>query len=74
MKNQRPNPAAGFLLDSEQAGSLQVSVNRLRLGGLSATEAAAELVRQNVYDWLDAEPDVTRYGPIPRLRRRKTSA
>lgn len=65
MKNKRPHPAAGFLLDSEQAGSLRASVERLRMQGLSAREAAAELVRENIYDWLDSESDS---GAVKRLR------
>lgn len=65
MKNKRPHPAAGYLLDSEQAGSLQASVDRLRLQGMSSGEAAAELVRENIYDWLDGESDS---GAVRRLR------
>lgn len=49
--------AAGSLLDPTGSAELRNAVERLRERGLSRTEAAAEVVRENLYDWLEEESD-----------------
>jgi hypothetical protein len=45
------------ILHQTNARSLQGAVERLRSGGLSRTEAAVEIMRQNFDEWIDGESD-----------------
>lgn len=58
---------AGSLLVPTGADVLRKAVERLRGDGLTRTEAAAEVVRENLYEWLDQESD-TRPTASLRLR------
>jgi hypothetical protein len=54
-------PAVGRLLDATGVADLRIAVKRLREGGMSETQAATEVVRENFYEWIDS-------GEEPRLR------
>ena len=45
------------LLGPTAADDLKDAVNRLRANGLSSAEAAAEIVRKNFYDFIDAQTE-----------------
>lgn len=55
------------LLDPTGSDALRGALRRLRANGLSNAEAAAEIIRRNLYDFLD---DQTEEGSdsCPRLR------
>ena len=55
------------LLDPTGSDALRGALGRLRANGLSNAEAAAEIIRRNLYDFLD---DHTQEGSdaCPRLR------
>lgn len=58
---------ARSLLDPTSCDALRGAVERLRANGLSHAEAAAELLRRNFYDFVDAETDA-QSAPCHRLR------
>lgn len=66
MAVRKEHPARS-ILDPTGAGNLQRALERLRANGLSRAEAAAEIVRANLYDFLDGESDA-QSGACPRLR------
>jgi hypothetical protein len=55
------------ILDPTGADPLRRALERLRANGLTAGEAAAELVRNNLYDFLDARAE-SQSAACPRLR------
>lgn len=63
----RKGHPARSILDPIGADRLRQAVERLRDNGLSSAEAAAEIVRKNLYDFLDSETDA-QSGVCPRLR------
>lgn len=65
MAARKVHPARS-LLDPTSSGALRVALERLRSAGLSRGEAAAELLRLNFYDFVDAQ---TQQSP-PRHRLR----
>lgn len=56
MAARKDHPARS-LLDPTGADPLRRAVERLRANGLSGAEAAAELLRTNFYDFMDAESE-----------------
>lgn len=66
MAGHEEHPARS-ILDPTGAGQLQRALERLRSEGLSRAEAAAEIVRANLYNFLDGERDA-QSGACPRLR------
>lgn len=63
----RKGSPADSVLDPTSSDALRRAVVRLRAGGLTGTEAAAEIVRAGVYAFLDAEAEAST-GSCPRLR------
>lgn len=63
----RKGHPARSILDPTGADRLRLAVERLRDNGLSSAEAAAEILRKNLYDFLDSEADPRSDG-CPRLR------
>jgi hypothetical protein len=59
--------SARSLLDPVGADRLRQALERLRANGLTDAEAAAEMIRKNLYDFLDSETDA-QSGAVPRLR------
>ena len=58
MKKPTPRRRDGEpVLNPVSVQSLRGAVERLRDTGMSKTEAAAEIVRQNIYEWIDTESD-----------------
>lgn len=57
-----------FLLDPTGSDALRAALERLRANGLSSCEAAAEMLRRNFYDFVDAEAEPESGGPCPCLR------
>lgn len=55
------------LLVSTSSDALRGAMERLRSGGLSQAEAAAEILRRNFYDFVDSETDA-QSEPCHRLR------
>jgi hypothetical protein len=55
------------LLDPTSSDALRVAIDRLRAGGLSHAEAAAEMLRRRFYDLVDSETDA-QSEPCHRLR------
>lgn len=66
MAAQKGRPARS-LLDPTGSANLRGALARLRANGLTRAEAAAEIIRRNLYDFLD---DETQEGSdaCPRLR------
>lgn len=56
MVSRKGHPARS-LLDPTSSDALRVAIARLRAGGLSHTEAAAEILRRNFYDFVDSQTD-----------------
>lgn len=56
MANRKGHPPR-LLLKPTNSDTLRIAMERLRANGLSATEAAAELVRRNFYDFVDSQAD-----------------
>ena len=55
------------LLGPTSSDALRGAIERLRANGLSHAEAAAEIMRRNFYDFVDAETDA-QSAPCHRLR------
>lgn len=53
----RKGHPARSILDPTGADHLRTALERLRSNGLSKAEAAAEILRKNLYDFLDAHSD-----------------
>ncbi|HEY9180656.1 MAG TPA: hypothetical protein VIO32_08040 [Candidatus Baltobacteraceae bacterium] len=66
MAVQKGHPARS-ILGPFSAEALRVALQRLRANGLSSEEAAAEMLRKNLYDYLDSETDA-QSRPCSRLR------
>ncbi|HEV3154478.1 MAG TPA: hypothetical protein VGZ02_11790 [Candidatus Baltobacteraceae bacterium] len=57
MKKRKRSSTGETVLNPVAVSSLRVAVERLRESGMSSSEAAAEVVRQNIYEWIDTERD-----------------
>lgn len=57
--NER-RPGARSVLEPTAVESLRLAMERLREGGLSSAEAAAEVVRENISDWIASESDASK--------------
>jgi len=57
MKKRKRSSTGEAVLNPVAVSSLRVAVERLRESGMSSSEAAAEVVRQNIYEWIDTERD-----------------
>jgi hypothetical protein len=64
---ERKGHPARSLLNPTGADALRGAMERLRDNGLSSGEAAAEMLRKNFYDMIDAESDA-QSDACPRLR------
>ena len=56
IKRRRP-PGGETVLEPVSVRSLQGAVERLREPGMTTGEAAAQVVRENIYEWIDDERD-----------------
>ena len=65
-KSHRSHPDSSVVLDSTDAGSLRIAVDRLRAGGMNSNQAASEMLREKIYGWAENESDND--GTLPRLR------
>ncbi len=61
--SRHPDPAV--VLDATRS-ALHGAVERLRMSGMSRSEAASEMLRSKIYDWAESESDED--GGLPRLR------
>lgn len=62
MKNGKSRQGDDPVLRATGVASLRSAVERLRAAGLSAAQAAAEVVRENIYDWVDGQTDAESNG------------
>lgn len=57
MRSKRRRSGASSVLHPIGVGEVRDAMDRMQEEGMSRNEAAAEVIRQNLYDWLTLESD-----------------